>query len=126
MKIIINGKHTEKLTEALKVAQDRCTARTLTCSDIERILEQATEKLNISKANMKGTRLEYTGAEQFPRAYKYRPESTHFTAEHNGRHWVIIYLDRYTCPNRRDNTSLILSELTRAAILDTFNAFYAH
>ena len=119
MKIIINGKHTEKLTEALEAVQARCTARTLTCSDVERILDEVTERLHVSKANLKGTRIDYTGAEKFPGAYKFRPESTHFIAEHNGRHWVILDIGRYTCPNRRENVNITMSLLTRAAVLDS-------
>lgn len=123
MKIIINGNHTEKLRIALDDVQSRCKARTLTVSDIEYILESASDKMPISKSAMKGTRLDYTGAEKFPNAYKYTPESTHFVAEHNGRFWVILNIDRYICPNRNDNASLMLSDSAKAAILQSFEAF---
>ena len=123
MKIIINGSHTEKLAAALDEVQARCTARTLTVADVESILEDATAKLPISKAAMKGTRLEYTGAEKFPSAYKYRPESTHIIAEHNGRYWVILDIDRYTCPNRNDNAGLRLSDSAKEALLRSLESF---
>ena len=123
MKIIINGNHAEKLTDALETLQARCTARTITASEVEDILDYATSKLGISKKAMTGTKLVYTGAEHFPNAYKYRPESTHFTAEHNGRFWVITEIARATCPNRADNTHLNLSESAKAALLERFASY---
>lgn len=121
--IIINGNHTEKLEAALNEVQARCKARTLTVSDVERILEVATAKMPISKTAMKGTRFTYTGAEKFPAAYKYRPESTHVVAEHNGRFWVIMAIFRSTCHNRNDNASLTLSDSAREAVLASFESF---
>lgn len=123
MKIIINGNHADKLDAALTEVQNRCTDRTLTVSDVERILESASDKLSIPKASLNGTRLAYTGAEKFPSAYKYRPESTHFVAEHNGRFWVIVEIIRRTCPNRTDNASLHLSDSAKEALLRSFELF---
>lgn len=123
MKIIINGNHTEKLAAALDTAQRRCTARTLTVHDVERVLEDTTARMGISRAAMNGTKLHYTGGEKFPLAYRYRPESTHFEAEHNGRYWCITFVYRTTCPNSYNNTKLILSDSARAAILSKLDCF---
>lgn len=123
MKIIINGKHTEKLANALDTIQARCTARTLTADRIEEVLNTASSNLGISKKAMAGTKLVYTGATHFPNAYKYRPESTHFTAEHNGRFWVITDITRATCPDRADDTHLTLSESAKAALLERYASY---
>lgn len=123
MKIIINGNHTEKLASALETIQARCTARTLTADRIEDILNSAASKLGISKKAMAGTKLVFTGAKQFPNAYKGIPESTHFTAEHNGRFWVITDITRSTCPDRAADTHLTLSESAKAALLERY-AYY--
>lgn len=123
MRIIINGSHTEKLEAALEAEQHRCTARTLSVQDVERILDDITARTGISRAAMKGTKLHYTGGEKFPSAYKYRPDSTHFEAEHNGRYWCITFVHRTTCPNSHNNAELILSDSARAAILAGFDTF---
>ena len=117
MKIIINGHHAAKLAAALNEAQARSRARTLTVEDVERILEKATAEVGVSRNALAGTGLHYTGAEHFPGAYKYSPESTHFIAEHNGRVWVVTDIYRSTCPNRRSNVSMRLSESARTALV---------
>lgn len=120
-KIIINGNHTQKLTDALAAVQSRCTARTLTVSDVERILEDAFKRLSISKKALAGTRLEYSGAEHFASAYKYMPESTQFVAEYDGRHWCVLSVSRSFCPDRESNTSIKLSESAQAALVARFS-----
>ena len=122
-KIIIDGNHTEKLTDALETIQARCSVRTLIADEVEDILNNATSKLGISKKAMAGTKLLYTGAERFPNAYKYRPESTRFTAEHNGRYWVVTSITRDTCPNREDDTHLYLSESAQKALIARFESY---
>lgn len=122
-KILINGSHTEKLTAALEEIQSRCTARTLTVSDIEWNLDKVTKELGIPKKAMTGVKLHYTGAQQFPNAYNGLPESTHFRAEFNGRVWVITEIFRTTCPDRINNTSVELSESAKEALLARFSTF---
>lgn len=121
-KIVINGKHREKLAAELEKVQNRCTARTLTVREIERILDRAERELAVSKKALTGTTLTYTGAQTFPRAYKYRPESTHFTATFNGRNWVIFEISRDDCPNHHDDTTLQLSDSVKAALLERFSS----
>lgn len=104
MKIAINGKHHEKLADALNDAQKRCSARCLTVEQVEAVLESINSRLDrIAKKAIAGTRIIYTGAEKFPNAYRHIPESTHFTAEHNGRYWAIVAVWRGVCPNRINN-----------------------
>ena len=121
MKIVTNGRHMARLNAALEAVQNGCTARILTCEKIDWILNKAASKMNIPCAHMKGTRITYNGAEHFPSAYRFRPESTQFEAEHNGRHWVITSIKRGPCPNRLDNTVIRLSSLASQAILDSFD-----
>ena len=123
MRIIINGKHKDKLKEALEKEQTHCKARVLSCLDVENILNGITDRLSISKKSMDGIKLKYTGAEKFPRAYKYTPESTHFEAEHNGRYWIVTSVNRSTCPNRHGNVNLILSDCAKTALINAFNSF---
>jgi hypothetical protein len=124
LKIIINGKHTEKLTSVLDAIQNRCTARTLDVERIEAILDRATRAIGVAAAHMKGSTIKYTGAEHFPSAYKYTPDSTHFEATHNGRYWVVTAIYRYTCPNRCDNTHITPSDDAIVAITKKLSCCY--
>ena len=124
MKIIINGKHVNKLSVALEEVQARCKVRILNVNDIEEIISNVTSKLNIPKNALIGTKILYSGAEIFPSSYRYRPESTHFTAEFNGRNWVIIGISRGTCPDRYSNVTIMLSDSAKQAIVNKFN--YIH
>lgn len=116
--IIINGKHHDKLQAALDAAQGRSSARTLTVQQIERILSDAIDHLGITKKALTGTRIDYTGAESFPSAYRHTPYSTHVSARFDGRYWRIYDLDRYPCPDRYENTTLRLSDTAQQALLD--------
>ena len=124
MKIIINGQHADKLAKELGKVQSNCKVRILTCENIEDILINVDIKLHIPKTAMKGVKLSYTGAENFPKSYKYTPESTHFTAEHNGRFWVVTSVDRKICPNRSGNVGLMLSDSAKIAILKNLDCFH--
>lgn len=123
MKIIVTPANVNKLTAALDEIQHRCTARTLTADYIAYILQRAERKLDIPKKYLAGCKIMYSGAERFPNAYHGRPESTHFTAEHNGRHWIVTELHRADCPDREGNTSIILTEAAKAALINRLSCF---
>ena len=106
-----------EIRQALAAVQRGCTARTLTLERIEEVLQGVEDEIRVSKAALKGTQVWYTGAEQFPNAYRYSPQSTHFRAEYNGRGWVVTDIVRGTCPNRRSNTSVTLSDSAKDAVL---------
>lgn len=120
-RIIIDDAHRDEIDAALDEAQHRCTARALTAQRIIDICEHITEKANIPKSALKGTRVYYNGAEKFPSAYRYRPESTHFRAEYDGRAWRLLSIARDTCPNRStSNVYIAYSDSAKAALLDRF------
>lgn len=124
-RIIINGNHHARLEELLNEAQRRCTARTLTVAEIEAILHDAEQELGIPKKHLCGTTIHYSGARHFANAYSRRayraPDSTHFRAVHNGRHWVVTDVSRSWCPNRNDNVAFDLSPSAKVALLRRFN-----
>lgn len=70
MKIKINEKNAEKITAAIKAAEGRATARTVTLKDIENAIQRAhkvfTFKPAMPNSRMNGTRIEYDGGEKFP------------------------------------------------------------
>lgn len=113
----INIDNTVKLNEAIKTAEGKATARTIKATQIVSTLQEI-EK-GIPKKKMSGTRVHYTGAEHFPNAYKYRPESTHWIAENINGKWYVIDIYRDTCPNRSSwNTEVNYSEAAKQAILE--------
>lgn len=120
-RIIIDDAHREEIAAVLEEVQHRCTARTLTAQRIIDICERVTEKANIPKSALKGSLLCYDGAEKFPSAYRFRPESTHFRAEYDGRAWRLISIIRDTCPNRStSNIYIAYSDSAKKALLDRF------
>ena len=116
----INIKYTEKLEKAIEEAQGRATARTVTANEICRILQSVGD--GVAKANLSGTKVHYTGAQHFPNAYKYRPDSTHWTAENIRGNWYVTDIWRGACPNRTKwNTEVEYSEIAKEAILESLS-----
>lgn len=76
-----------------------------------------TKELNIPKKEMEGVKIVYTGAEKFPNAYKYTPESTHFTATYHGGFWRLERVYRDKCPNRNSNICIVMTENAKEAII---------
>ena len=118
-KIIMNNESKkEALQMELDALQRKCSARTLDATDVIRILEKVEQDLDITKKALNGTKVHYDGSEHFPSAYKYKPECTHFLAEHNGKCWVVTNVYRGTCNNREKNTNITLSETAKEALLE--------
>lgn len=89
-----------KLADMIQAAEGRATARTITPADIEKALEQVTERVLMlsTRKDATGTRVEADpNAQQFPNAYKYIPESTHFTAELKAAGWTVTDITRARC-----------------------------
>ena len=122
----INIDNTEKLAVAIKEAEGRATARKIKAEDIQYILHDIED--GIAKKKLHGTKVHYTGAEHFPNAYKYRPESTHWKAENINGKWYVTSIYRDTCPNRKTyDTEIEFSEEAKAAIIEKNSRFcYLH
>ena len=118
-KIIMDGSetHSKKLAEELDRVQARATARTITPDKVLYILGRVEKYLGIPKKHLKGTRICYDGAQHFPSAYRFIPQSTYFCAEHNGKAWTITSIGRDTCPNRLDDVSITLSDTAKDALI---------
>jgi len=114
----------EQLDEMIKEVEGRATARTITAKRIREILADVQQKVPTKKA-LEQTKVVYTGAEKFPNAYKYTPESTHFSAEFLHGAWVITDIYRTTCPNRYANINVTYSESAKAAIIEALSAYTA-
>lgn len=109
-----------KLSESIREAEGRATARTITANGIILELLDITEKLHISKKAMNGIKLYCDmNAQTFPGAYKYIPQSTVFEAEFRNGSWRIAEVKRDTCGTAR--VRIIHTEESKAAILARFS-----
>ena len=99
----INITNIEKLQAELDKVQKKCTARTVTAQEIVDTLNS----IAVPKCHLHGTKVRWNGAEKFPHAYNYTPESTHWWAENINGKWYIVDIFRDTCPNRESKRGLI-------------------
>lgn len=100
--IAINEYNTvvESLKNAIKEAEGRASARTITAEEILSTLIRIEDDLHISKKAMDGIRMiADINSQSFPRAYKYTPESTHFSAEYKNGSWRLTDIYRAECKN---------------------------
>ena len=111
------------LSAAIKEAEGRATARTISANDIVSRLKEIEKGLNIPKKNMNGVSVDVDeNAQDFPRAYKYTPESTHFYATFKGGAWIITGIERARCKRDSQKITITLTEEAKAAIIDRIEA----
>lgn len=118
----INIKGTEKLTSAIEAAEGRAKMRRVSAEFIRDVLERVEREVPTKKA-LVGTKVHYTGAERFPRAYKYTAESTHFDAEYTASGWKVTDIYRAVCPNGASNVTVSYSSEAVAKILESKESF---
>ncbi len=118
--IILKKVHDEKMLNALnaaiKEAEGKARERKLHYYDIFSYLEKVEQKLSITKKAMEGTEVVINvNAQDFPKAYKWIPESTFFDAIFLRGTWRITRIYRDKCGNV---PGLIkLSETAKKAII---------
>ena len=110
-----------ELEKAINEAQSKARTRTITTSTVINTLAKVQKQLNIPKKSMKGISISVDYyAQKFPPAYKGIPESTHFKAEYDGRHWRITDICRAKC---RYSGEVIINhtEESKKAIINRFS-----
>lgn len=113
----------EPLTAAIKEAEGRATARTITAADIIDTLNDIEHELRISKKAMNGIHIRADiNAQKFPGSYKYIPESTHFQATYKNGSWRITSITREVC-RQGMHIEVTHTEESRKAILDRMSKF---
>ena len=111
----------ESLTAAIKDAEGRATARTITASDIADVLLEVEKTLGISKKALEGVRVDIDlNAQTFPNSYKYIPESTQFTAVYKSGSWRVTDIRRDRCRGVKSRIRVTHTEESKAALIDRF------
>jgi len=116
--------HSADLENALIDTQKDARVRTITAEDICDDLSEVETHLRISKSAMKGVTVTINHhAQTFPNAYKRKgnPESTYFTAEHNGKNWRLTGIYRDTCLATKARISL--TDEAKAAVIRNAETF---
>ena len=113
-----------KLQAELDYVQRRSRVRTITAEEIIRCLIDIEDELGVPKAAMEEITVDVDlNSENFPSAYKGRPESTQFCAIYRNGSWRIT--DIYRNYTRRFNQRVIVNhtETSKKALIDRFSVF---
>ena len=109
----------EKLDNWIQEAQARATVRLINTEDIFRWLHRIGCRLNITKTAMQGVSIHCDpNAQDFPRTYKYKAESTQFDAYYKNGAWRITGISRGICEKKRVQIELTAS--AKEAILNHY------
>ena len=115
----------EKLNTAIAAAEGRATARTISAENIFDALEVIEGKLSIPKTHMIGITVDVDiHAQHFPSAYRYRPESTHFTAERTSSGWKVTSIYRGTTNSPSNRYYVKLTDKAKKSIVESRTHFY--
>lgn len=119
--IIINETNKDKIKAAIQEVEGKATARTIDYDDIIRATQRIEKMLGIPKKYLEGIRYDVDiYAQNFPKAYKYRAESTQFVIEYLKGKWRLVSVERaYTRTAGHDYKCLTMPEETKKAIIET-------
>ena len=113
-----------RVGEVIKAREGSAKVRTLTVSDMCRVLTGISRTWGISKAAMRGCSVSVdVNAQSFPRAYRYIPESTIFSATFTSSGWAITDINRGPCRSPGVGVRAELTPSAKASILSRMLAF---
>lgn len=107
------------LSEAIDAEQKRCTSRKIEAKDVCKALAAVEEKLNLPKRLLNGVSVTIDcNAQDFPKAYKYTPESTIFQAAFKSGSWKVTDIFRGKTKELYKGTHVELTDEAKAAIIE--------
>lgn len=123
--IIINEINKDKIKAAIQEVEGKATARTIDYDDLVRATQRIEKRLGIPKKYLEGVRYDVDlHAQNFPKAYKYKAESTQFVIEYLKGKWRLVSIERYyTRTAGHDYKCLTMPEETKKAIIETVMDF---
>lgn len=125
-RIVYKGGNLERITQWIREAEGRATVRTVSVRSMGAALKAAEDRLLAvaAKKSLKGSKLSVDiNAQDFPSAYRYTPESTHFEAVYNGREWVITSIERKRCRGSAQKCICHLTEEAKESIIASYTQF---
>lgn len=124
MKIIIKESNRNRLNDEFAIIQKRTTARNICVDDLFRMIEHIESSLGIPKNKMLGISADVDyNAQDFPKAYKYTPESTQVIIEKVSSGWALTGIERYRCRLPKSRYILKLPDVAKEAIIDSKSYF---
>lgn len=123
--IIICEKNREAIENWISEAEGKATARCLTFKGLTYRIEQLEAALGIAKKDMEGIKYDLDdNAQNFPHAYKYKPDSTHAVIERTKGKWRLTEVYRYTCRTEKYTFQCLeMPVAAETAILDSKRCF---
>jgi len=124
MKIIVNEKNKKKIETCIAEAEGRATVRTITFEQIEYAIERIEKELDITAKYMRGvTACVDPNAQDFPRAYKYTPQSTWVKLERCASGWAVIGIWRDITASPSHAICVSLTKEAKEAIIENKTKF---
>lgn len=125
LNIVIKESNKERIEAEIKLAEGKATVRKLEFSDIIKTIERVEKKLDISKKSMTGIKIFVdVNAQPFPNAYKYIPDSTHFSAIKTKTGWNLLDIERDRCRDGYGKrVEMILTDEAKKEILKNYECF---
>lgn len=116
--IKINKENIAAIDEIIRQAEGRSSVRQISAKLVMETADGITKRLGIPKKAMVGI-VVYAdpNAQKFPNAYKYTPESTHFTMEYRSGGWYLTDVERAPVNSPTKAYSVVLTETAKAAII---------
>jgi hypothetical protein len=124
MNISITEKNLSRIQTELDRIQKRASARIIDASDIVDDVKRIEKRLDIPKKHMTGiSAIVDHYAQDFPHAYKWTAESTHYTIVRKSGGWTLtnVYRDTVKRPSQRYTVNL--TEDAKNAIIESRTCF---
>lgn len=122
--MLINEKNKDKIEQMIKETEGRATTRTITFKDIVEDIEYLERTLGIKKVDMVGVKANIDHhAQNFPKAYKYRAESTHIDIERKKSGWDLVNIERWWTRREGHKYKTELTETAETAVLARMSDF---
>lgn len=118
------GDEAAKLNEIIAAAQGKAKERLIDAVAVCEALEDINNKLSIAKKSMEGIVASVDiNAQNFKSAYKYRAQSTRFTAVFRCGSWRITSIERCDCRHENEKFALTLTDAAKQAIIENHTYF---
>ena len=124
--IIVRPENRARIEAALEAVQGKSRTRTVTFDDIAKELKDVEDWFSIPKTALKGVKVSIDKhAQNFPNAYRGRPESTQVEAIYTGTAWKITDIRRgYTRAKGHVVESLELPEKAIEEVLKQYQVLW--